>query len=245
MGIHNTCILKNPGVSDLIVRGQVILGSGGTYEIIDEERQWFAFDTPLQGLINSGDIVVNDGTSDLNIADGFELLRLNYTADAVRIQNTRVDASAISDQRVLLFEGSSNRVIYQDLSQIGGSGRTIELVLVKDETKPFLETSSLNFRTLAYAVFPGTGNSGPPSLTRLIAFTGFAGKFADFQINDLNNATVLTQLLNISVGVPTLFTMTQINPYPVGATILEFQARKGQNPGSAATAILAAAEILF
>jgi len=65
-----TIILKNTTVSDITIRGRVIRASNQR-DFTDFDKHLLVEDTiNISALVDAGDIVVNDGTSDLTISHG-------------------------------------------------------------------------------------------------------------------------------------------------------------------------------
>lgn len=259
MNIHNLCRVKNITGVDIIIRGH-ILSPGIYYEITDIERQWWAFDSILATAINAGDIVVNDGTYDyvapnFTVANALELLRLNYTADAVRIQNTQIDVTGKSHDKIIYFKQFNpigaldpykDRIALKKLADLGNSGRAIEISFMKDETKPNLTFVGTTYTTAGYIAFPGTGGVGSPASTRIVAWSSVAGKFSDYRLYDLTNAQTISELvLVVDTNVETMWILTPVNPFPIDPAIVQLQCRKNPDPALGSSANIAALEILF
>lgn len=67
-------ILKNTTGSDITVTGRII-PSAGSLSVDSGNQGPLSSDDTLLALIASGDVVVNDGTSDLGVSDGIDLLK--------------------------------------------------------------------------------------------------------------------------------------------------------------------------
>lgn len=94
--------LKNASGADRNWRGQTIV-NGAYWDIpANEERKW-AGDTDVHASITAGDLVVNDGTSDLGVADGIEWIkRLSAQCiNAILIMDT-----APADGEVLTYDSA-------------------------------------------------------------------------------------------------------------------------------------------
>lgn len=70
-------ILKNTTITDIEIKGRVIPASGQIAVDIGNQGA-FASSDDLITKIASGDVVVNDGTSDLGVSDGINLLKGFY-----------------------------------------------------------------------------------------------------------------------------------------------------------------------
>lgn len=248
MGIFNTCRLKNNTGSPATFRGQII-AAGAYYEITDVERYWWAQDTVIAAAITAGTLIVNDGAIDLSVADGFELLRLNYTADASRIKNVRVDDTVKEADYVLTFKKATpanpknDRIQFTKIADVGGSGRAIEISFMKDEGKPFIRQVGNTYSICAYIFFPGTGNVGSPASVSVVAGSEIADTNTDYRLVDYTNSIVIAEKIGATTIFPSKVSMPLVGAFPINSAILDIECKKGSAPNS--PAILGALEILF
>lgn len=156
-----TIRVKNTGVPDIIRVGQTLVQNVYyTIEenVIDQKILW-ANDTEVIADVNSGLIVVNNGTSDLSAANGLIWLQQN---NATHLDGKKIDTSGIGDQKKIIYDSASDTLKFSAESPGSAAGAKGHVQIRGNQAGVFDATADLMWddNKLALEVGGDIGNVG-------------------------------------------------------------------------------------
>ena len=153
--------IKNTTGSDKIYQGQVI-APATYYQILPNEEVAWANDSNLDTDVASGAAVVNNGTTDLNAANGSIHLK---ALSASHIGGVEVDLTDIGDQKKIIYDSVSNKYKFNADSPGSASGAKGAVQFRGTNAGSFTSTGSLNWDDVKEALTVGPS---PGSVAGLI-----------------------------------------------------------------------------
>jgi len=111
-------ILKNTTGSPISISdtGATLPASPATYTIPETDYLLWAASTDITSPVTVGDVNVNDGTSDLSVANGLDLLKqgeANALWNANKINGITVDNTDIANGKILKYNSTSGNLEYE------------------------------------------------------------------------------------------------------------------------------------
>ena len=213
--------IKNNTGSDQTWIGQKIV-SATYYELqIHEEMTW-AYDSDVQSDIDAGNLIVNDGTSDItDTIEAKAFLKLVQNGDATRILNTKVDDANNADKKGLTYNSTSGNLEY-NLS------RTMFELSFANEAQFYLIAEETTYEILVNYLFRGTDVIGSPDAIKMIATTTGSIGGLDVRIYDVTNSLVICEKLGFLAAVDQVFEIVDLGTLsnlPTSSAIFELQVK--------------------
>jgi len=184
-------ILKNQTLSDIELDVGITVPASGQVTLNPTEYLDVASSTDIDGEINLGNIVVNDGTNDLNSSDGINYLK--YPDQAANV----------------LFDNSSNNFNANDVQTA-----IEELKRFRVQTPQFQLLQSLNFDEYFYAFKDA---NGPRSGNNSNGYEfGGAAPVVSLYSGTVISASAAIKGLAVSTGSPASSVNLQLELWKVG-----------------------------
>jgi hypothetical protein len=127
--------VKNNTGGTVSYEGQAIT-AGAYYEIEPIEEQRWIDNVQLQTDVASGDAIMNNGTTDLSVAEGPGYLNAE---NATCIMGIPIDDTARADNKALVYNSASGKLEYEVASDINN--------FLQDDNGDLLVNEDLEFLT--------------------------------------------------------------------------------------------------